>query len=66
MGRDQGDLDGPEPSPMVRAAAHAIDARRGHAVDHERPIILGDINRAVDPREGRATPFEDRRVETAD
>ena len=51
-------LDGPEPSAVVRAAAHAIDARSGQPVDSERPIILGDVSRAVDPREGRAPPFE--------
>jgi hypothetical protein len=44
-------LDSPEPSPIVGAAAQAIDARRGHAVDRERPIVFCDIDRAVDPRE---------------
>ena len=44
------DLDSPAPSPIVRAATLSLDARYGHAVDHERPIIVGDINRAVDPR----------------
>jgi hypothetical protein len=42
----------------VRAAAHAIDARSGQPVDLERPIILGDVKRAVDPRKGRASSFE--------
>ncbi len=55
-------LHSPKPSSIVRTAAHAIDAGRGQPVDHERPIILGDINRAVDPREGRPTPFEARRA----
>ncbi len=32
--------------------------RRRQAADHERPIILGDVDRAVDPRERRAPPFE--------
>jgi len=41
----------------MRAAAHAIDARRRQPTDEQRPIILGDVNRAVDPREGRAPPF---------
>ncbi len=52
-------LDGPEPSAVVRTAAHAIDARRRHAVNDERPIFLYGLNRAIEPREGRSTPFED-------
>ncbi len=59
-GATRADLDSPEPSPIMRAAAHSIDTRRGHAVDHKRPIILGDVDRAADPRERRASPFEGR------
>ncbi len=61
-GATKANLDSPEPSPIVRVAADAIDARRGYAVDHERPIILGDVDRAVDPREGCAPPFEARKI----
>jgi hypothetical protein len=45
-------------TPILRATARAIDARRRHAVDAERPIVLCDVDRAVDPPEGRAPPFE--------
>ncbi len=39
---------------LLAVAAHAIDARSGQPVDSERPIILGDIDRAVDPRARRS------------
>ena len=48
--------------PIVRTAAHLSSARSGQPVDSERPIILGDVNRAIDPRECRAPPFEARRT----
>jgi hypothetical protein len=57
-------LNGPEPSAVVRTAAHAIDAGRRQAVDEERPIILCGLNRTIDPREGHAPPFEGRRIGT--
>jgi hypothetical protein len=42
--------------PATLTTMHAIDARRRQSVNHERPIILGDVDRAVDPRERRASP----------
>ena len=44
---------------LLAVAAHAIDARSGQPVILERPIILGDIDRAVDPRARRSLTMGD-------